>query len=221
MSQEPAPSAEGFLIDDPVAPPGPESEVSGFTFTAPPAEEPASEPREPRQAITIPLKQSGAIDLEAMRGKTRARLQSAVEATPELFPQAGPPVALPNAAIDAIYHVIGALECWGVNSMKEKGQKKYPEEIVNRVFSYNEIELALIREPSNALIAKHLRKLKIPQEETTWLLVMTQIHFMKMQQLQMEMRRYYDGLAYQAAQADRARQKANGAPQPIAPQEPV
>jgi len=84
---------------------------------------------------------------------------------------------LPDAAVDSIYHVLGALEAWGASY-------KYPADVCQNVFTYSENELQLLREPTNDVLRIYAGRLMRHKEITTLAMVLVQIHFMKLRHLQ-------------------------------------
>lgn len=126
-----------------------------------------------KEKLVIPLMPDGSIDLSSVREKTRSKILKAVTSTPGLIPVSSEPASIPDAAVDAIYSIVGGIETMIFS-------RKYPKDLCETVFSYSRDELQLLRDPTKAVLAKHANKLMRHQEETTLMLVLVQVHFDKM-----------------------------------------
>jgi len=107
-----------------------------------------------------------------MRAKTVDRLKSAVDSTPELFAVSSGAMAdfkLPDAAVDSIYHVLGALEAWGAST-------SIPPMFVRTFLRTAKTSYSFLREPTNDVSTDLRRALDAPQGNYHAAMVLVQIH---------------------------------------------
>ena len=130
-----------------------------------------------RESITIRLTDTGRIDIEGMREKTTAKLRAALEATPEIAPGYGEihldGAMVPDFMVNAVYQLIGGIEQWVF-------ARKYGDEIA-QVMAYRPQDIAVLSEPTKAVLAKYLPKLGKYQEETALVMALASIHIGKVQ----------------------------------------
>lgn len=130
-----------------------------------------------RETITIRLDSNGRIDLAGMREKTGQKLRAAIEATPELTPGFGQihldSSSVPDFMVNAVYQLIGGIEQWAF-------ARKYGPEIAS-IMAYRPQDIAVLSEPTKAVLAKYLPKLGKYQEETALVMALASIHIGKVQ----------------------------------------
>ena len=134
-------------------------------------------PQGGKESITIRLDENGRIDVSGMREKTTARLKAALEATPELAPGFGEirldGSSVPDFMVNAVYQLIGGIEQWAF-------ARKYGPEIA-QTMAYRPQDIAILSEPTKAVLAKYLPKLGKYQEETALVMALASIHIGKVQ----------------------------------------
>jgi hypothetical protein len=183
--------------------------VDGLASSPVNAPKPEATPKEPaKEKLIVPLSDSGGFDFSSMREKTREKFLAAARRTPDLLPKSpdAPITRLPDAAVMAIYNLIG------VGETMLATRTGIPEPIAVKAFMWSREEIDLIMEPSQALIAKHLPRLRGWEEETAWALVFAQIHFAKVHVLR-SMMADYEARKKMAAQTP--------GPKPPEPKQPV
>lgn len=130
-----------------------------------------------RESITIRLTSNGKIDLEGMREKTTVKLKAAIEATPEIAPGFGEihldGANVPDFMVNAVYQLIGGIEQWVF-------ARKYGSDIA-QIMAYRPQDIAMLSEPTKAVMAKYLPKLGKYQEETALVMALASIHIGKVQ----------------------------------------
>jgi hypothetical protein len=128
-----------------------------------------------RESITIRLTDSGQIDIAGMREKTTAKLRAALEATPEIAPGYGEikldGAMVPDFMVNAVYQLIGGIEQWVF-------ARKYGPEIAG-IMAYSGQDIAILADPTKAVLAKYLPKLGKYQEETALVMALASIHMGK------------------------------------------
>jgi len=154
--------------------------VSGISDSAP---APVSAPSF-KEKITVTLTDSGGLDLEGMRPKTKDRLVEALKnSAGGLFPVAPPmPVKRwPEIAVRAGYGFIGMGEVL-------LASRKYPPEIA-RTFFYTDEDIKVLMEPTQAVLARYAGTIK-HEELITLGLAIAQIHMQKLHLINQAMADY-------------------------------
>jgi hypothetical protein len=130
-----------------------------------------------KETITVRLTDTGRIDLEGMREKTTAKLKAALEATPEIAPGYGEVhldgAMVPDFMVNAVYQLIGGIEQWAF-------ARKYGSDIA-AIMAYRPQDIAVLSEPTKAVLAKYLPKLGKYQEESALIMALASIHISKVQ----------------------------------------
>ena len=130
-----------------------------------------------KATITIRLSETGEIDLAGMRESTASKLKAAIQATPEVIPGYGEikldGSSVPDFMVNAVYQLIGGVEQWAF-------ARKYGPEIA-QVMAYRPQDIAVLSEPTKAVLAKYLPKLGKYQEETALVMALASIHIGKVQ----------------------------------------
>jgi len=130
-----------------------------------------------RETITIRLTEAGQIDIAGMREKTTAKLKAALEATPEIAPGYGEikldGAMVPDFMVNAVYQLIGGIEQWAF-------ARKYGSEIAS-IMAYRPQDIAILSEPTKAVLAKYLPKLGKYQEESALIMALASVHISKVQ----------------------------------------
>lgn len=125
--------------------------------------------------ITIKLSPSGSIDIGGMRARTLDKLKGALQATPEILPGYGEMKldgsSVPDFMVNAVYQLVGGIEQWVF-------AKKYGENIAT-IMAYSPADIAVLSDPTKAVLAKHLPKLGKFQEETALVMALASIHIGK------------------------------------------
>lgn len=180
----PAPAATSNTIPSEHAAP----KVEGLSPAAPPAAAAARQAanESAKDKILVVLSDNGGIDFGSMREKTKDKFIAALRRSEgDIFPKAAEAASMniPDEAVSAIFNVVGVAETMLAST-------RFPPAVAQAAFMWNRKELEAIKNPAKALIAKHARKLRGWEEETTFALVFAQIHFEKMHTLRVLMAEY-------------------------------
>jgi hypothetical protein len=165
-------------VKDPEQSEMPIDPVSGVNAgeTQPEAEREKAPPTgAPRERIAILLREDGSVDLGSMRDTTRQKFKDALTKTAELkesAPVASSPDDLPDAAIGAIYNILGTLETMAA-------ARWCGPEIAARYMPFSEQEIAILTDPTKRVLIKHVGTLGKWQDETALVMILVQLHFQK------------------------------------------
>lgn len=127
---------------------------------------------EHRETIVVRVDSAGRIDLDSMREKTVGKLKAAIQQTPNLFPAATLTAdAVPGFFVTAVYQLVGGLEQWIF-------ARKYGPEIA-LLMAYGPQDIAILSDPTKAVLAKYMPALGRYQEETALAMALASIHMAK------------------------------------------